>query len=121
MKTVLKIVLGIVLGFTVLIVGCVAIIGAGVDKAQKDSDKAAITRAEYASVKAGPNGNSRKRIESRFGEPQSSDDVQAEGVKGIPESDFSQSCIYYSRKGELASLYQFCFDGNGRLRSKASY
>jgi len=121
MKTAMKVALGIVLGFTVLIVGCAVIIGAGVDKAQKDSDKTAITAADFGSVKTGPDGNTRKRIVSRFGEPQSSDEVQAEGVEGIPESDFSQSCIYYSRKGELASLYQFCFDGNDRLRSKASY
>lgn len=121
MKTVMKVALGIIIGCVVLIGGCAVIIGAGVDEAQKDSDKTAITPAEYASVKTGPNGNSRKRIISRFGKPQSSDDVQAEGVEGIPESDFSQSCIYYSRKGDLASLYQFCFDGNDRLRSKASY
>ena len=70
MKTVLKIALGIILAFTVLIVGCVAIIGAGVDEAvdevQKESDKTSITQAEYQSVKVGPEGNTRDRIVSRL-------------------------------------------------------
>jgi len=117
----MKVALGIIIGCVVLIGGCAVLIGDGVDEAQKDSDKTAITPADYASVKTGADGNSRKRIISRFGEPQSSDDVQAEGGERIPEIDFEQSCIYYSRKGELASLYQFCFDGNHRVRSKASY
>ncbi len=41
MKTVLKIALGVVLGLTILIVGCTAIIGAGASSVQDDLDKAA--------------------------------------------------------------------------------
>lgn len=118
MKTVLKITLGIVLGFTVLIVGCVALIGAGVDEAQKTSDKTAITLAQYEAAKTGE--TTRAQLVERFGKPQSSDSVQADGVEGIPESDFQQDCIYYSRKGKLASLFQFCVDGDGVLRSKSA-
>lgn len=41
MKTVLKIALGVVLGLTVMIVGCVALIGAGAEEASKDLEQAA--------------------------------------------------------------------------------
>lgn len=119
MKTILKVALGLMLGVVVLIAGCVAIIGAGVDKAQKDSDKTAITAQQYGSAKTG--SATRKQIESEFGSPKTSDEIQAEGIKGIPESNFKQSCMYYTRKGALASLFQFCFGGDGVLRSKASY
>ena len=126
MKTVLKIALGVILGLTVLIVGCAVIVGVGVDEAvdevQKDSDKNSITRAEYASVKTGTNGNTRKRLESRFGEPQSQQDVETGDIEGVPDSASGLECIYYNREGELASLYQFCFDtGTGRVQSKSSF
>ncbi|MGH2941914.1 MAG: hypothetical protein ACRDLN_03945 [Solirubrobacteraceae bacterium] len=119
MKTVLKVTLGIVLGCTVLIAGCAALIGAGVDGAQRDSDETAITSAQYGNALVG--GVTRSEIEADFGTPRSSDEIKTSGIDGIPQSGFSQQCIYYSRKGELASLFQFCFDGDGRLRSKASY
>lgn len=41
MKTVVKIALGVVLGLTVLIVGCAALLGAGASSVQDDLDKAA--------------------------------------------------------------------------------
>lgn len=119
MKTVLKVALGILLAGVVMIVGCVALIGSAANEVQKDSDKTAITIEQYGSAKVGQ--ATRSQIEADFGKPRSSSDIQAEGVAGIPESDFSQACVYYSRKGELASIFQFCFDGNGKLRSKASY
>lgn len=119
MKTVLKVMLGIVLACVVLIVGCAALIGAGVDEAQKDSDKTAITVQQYGSAKVGT--STRDQLGADFGDPRTSDEIQAEGVEGIPASDFQQSCIYYNRKGQLASLFQFCFDGDGTLTSKASY
>lgn len=119
MKTVLKVMLGIILGCVVLIGGCAALFSSAVDDVQNESDRTAISVPEYGSAKVGT--STRKQLEARFGEPQTSNEVQAEGVAGIPESDFEQSCIYYARRGELASLFQFCFDGNGRLTSKASY
>jgi|GEM_PF-2364470 len=119
MKMILKITLGIILAGVVLIVGCAALLGSAVDDVQDEMDKTAITAQQYSGVQTGT--ATREQIEEDFGEPQSSDDVKAEGVEGIPESDFSQACVYYSRKGELASLFQFCFDGDGVLRSKARY
>ncbi len=119
MKTVLKVALGLVLGLTVVIVGCAALFSAGVEKVQKDSDKTAITVGQYGSAKTGV--STRPQLEQAFGVPQTSNEVKAEGVAGIPESAFEQSCIYYNRRGALASLFQFCFDGDDVLQSKASY
>lgn len=119
MKTVLKVMLGILLAGVVLIAGCAILIGSAVDDVQEDSDKTAITVEEYGSAKVGT--ATRSQLEAEFGEPQSNDEIQAAGIEGIPESDFSQACIYYNREGQLASLFQFCFDGDGKLRSKASY
>lgn len=120
MKTVLKIALGIVLGCTVLIVGCVALIGAGIDEAQDESDEAAITQADYASVKTGAQGNTRKRLIDRFGEPAQQHEFETEGI--TPDDPIGSECIYYNREGELAALYQFCIDAQtGRVESKSSF
>lgn len=115
----MKVALGVMLGCTVLIVGCVALIGAGAQQVQKESDKTAITVEQYGSAKVGE--ITRAQIEKRFGEPESAQDVQAAGVEGVPESALKQSCVYYNRKGKIASLFQFCFDGDGRLESKSSF
>mgnify|MGYP007132433984 CR=1 FL=1 len=32
----------------------------------------------------------------------------------------THDCIYYQRKGDIASLFQFCFS-NGALSSKSAY
>jgi len=120
-KTVLKIALGILLAVVVLIVGCGVLLGAGINEAQKDSDKTAITQAEYDSVKTGSSGNTRERLEKRFGEPQSQQDIETSDIEGIPNSASGLECIYYSREGQLASLFQFCFDSSGRVESKSSF
>lgn len=116
MKSVLKITLGIILAFTVLIVGCVAIIGGRVDetadKVQEISDKASITQAEFQSVKVGPRGDTRGRIMSRFGEPQSG--LESQTAEGL-------GCISYNREGKLTSFYQFCIDPEtDRVQTKLS-
>ncbi|MGI8624402.1 MAG: hypothetical protein ACR2NB_13190 [Solirubrobacteraceae bacterium] len=68
------------------------------------------------------NRNDRRAdIVQQFGKPQSDDDIRTEGVKGVPKSALSQSCIHYGRQGKLASLYQFCFNAAGKYQSKASY
>lgn len=118
MKTIGKIVAGILIASVLLIGGCVALIGAGVDQAQKESDRTAITPAQYAAVKT---GTQRSTVESRLGTPESRDEVSTQ-IDGLGDEPFGQTCIYYGRTGELASLYQFCFDINSeRLESKASY
>ncbi len=122
MGTFVKVVLGILVGGLLLIVGCVAVVGVGVDEAidevQEESDATSITLAEYESAATGE--FTREDAEVMFGEPSSSDEIQAEGIEGIPESDVEQSCIYYNREGEVASIFQFCFDGDKVLQSKSS-
>lgn len=117
MKTVVKVALGILLACAVLIGGCVALIGGAANEVQKDSDRTAITPAEYQRVKT---GDRRSAVVRRLGEPQSADEFSSE-IEGLDEPVGSR-CVYYGREGELASLYQFCFDVNtDRLESKSSF
>jgi len=122
MGTFVKVVLGILVGGLLLIVGCVAVVGVGVDEAidevQEESDATSITLAEYESAATGE--FTRADAEAMFPEPFSSDEIQTEGIEGIPESDFEQNCVYYNREGEVTSLFQFCFDGDEVLQSKSS-
>lgn len=118
MKTVLKIVLGIIIAAVLLIGGCAALLGAGIEGAQEESDKTAITQSQYQSIKT---GTSRDTVESRLGEPQSRDEWETE-VEGLSDEPLGSECIYYGKKGEFMSLYQFCFDSQtGKLESKSSW
>jgi hypothetical protein len=117
MKSVVKIALGIVLACVVLIAGCAALISGGVDEAQKDSDRTAVTREQYRQVKT---GDKKSEVESRLGEPSSADEFSTE-IDGL-DKPVGSSCIYYGRKGELIAGYQFCFDVNtDKLESKSSF
>jgi hypothetical protein len=117
MKTVLKITLGIILGFTVLIGGCAALIGGAVNEVQKDSDKTAITLEQYRSVDVGQ--DTREAVMARLGEPSSSNEVEVEGFTA--NEPYGSECVYYNQKGQILSIYQFCFDtGTGKLQSKVS-
>lgn len=107
--TVLKVALGVILGLTVLIVGCSALVSSGLDSQQK---KHAITNAEYRSVKR---GDKRAAIVADFGKPSSADEYR-DKVAGL-----SSDCIYYNLKDEsVGSFGQFCFE-RGRVRSKSRY
>jgi len=117
LKTVLKIGLGITLGGLILIGGCVALLGAGADKASKEIDKAqnrqAITLKQFRSIKT---GTSKGTILKRYGKPT---DKQESDTTG---KDFDSSCIYYNRKnGSVGDSFQLCFNGNNQLDSKNSY
>ncbi len=121
MKTMMKVALGVILGLVVVIVGCSALIGAGVDEAQTDSDRTAITPSQYRSV---DRRDTREEVVEEFGEPQSEDEVDQDLPKelrsAVKKGEEDLACVYYGRRGELASLYQFCFDGNGKYESKSS-
>jgi hypothetical protein len=121
MKTIFKIAAGILLAACVLIGGCVALIGAGVDQAQKDSDETAITLKQYQSVSS---KDTLADVKARFGEPQSADevdqDLDASAREFIKDGEEDLKCVYYNRKGKLASIFQFCFDGNGKYQSKSA-
>lgn len=110
MKTIIKIIVGIVAASIILIVGLVALIGGAANEVQKESDESAITQADFESVKK---GSSMKEVKDQLGEPEDEQVTQMEGMK-------DSTCIYYNQKGDIASMYQFCFDGK-RLTSKSSY
>ncbi len=117
MKTVLKITLGILLASVLLIGGCVALIGGAANEVQKESDKSAITPAQYRSIDT---GMARDAVEDRLGAPTNESEYSTE-IEGFDEP-IGSSCIYYNRKGELLSLYQFCFDVNtDKLESMAGF
>jgi len=86
----------------------------GVGNLHEEYDARSITDAEYASVKTGPRGNTRKRIAARFG---ATVEVSRAAVPG--EDPPGTACIFYNRKGQF-SVYRFCFDNEtGRLRVKS--
>jgi len=117
MKTVIKVTLGILLGFTILIGGCAALFAGGVNEVQKESDKTAITLEQYRTVQTGE--ATRAEVVEMAGEPQSANEFSSE-VEGI-DNPIGSECIYYNRKGEFLSIFQFCFDINtGKLESKTS-
>jgi hypothetical protein len=101
----------IIVAIVVLVVGCAALIGAGVDSAVEESNEHAITKAQYDSIE---NGMSRSEVEDELGPP---GDAQDFDLEGLPDS----SCIYYNETDELLGNYfQFCFDDD-ELTSKSAY
>lgn len=119
MKTVLKVALGVLLGVTVLIVGCVAVIGAGVDSADKEQKKRGITLGQFKAQKAGV---AESDVRAELGKPDDAQQFEDAGVKGIADPSKS-SCIYYPEKGKGIGdgrSFQLCFT-NGKLDSKNVY
>jgi outer membrane murein-binding lipoprotein Lpp len=119
MKTVIKIVLGIVIAACVLIGGCVALIGAGVNEASKQQDKTAITSTQFASLHT---GMKRSEVMDAVGNVEPGDAQEFES-EGLPGTAIKSSCIYYNEKGKSLGdgrYFQLCFDSN-RLSSKNSY
>jgi hypothetical protein len=104
--------------------GCALLVGGAavaVDEAVKEQEAKGITKAQYEGV---AKGSTRAMVESKLGKPQDVQEMeidQAELAKitGGPSTS-THDCIYYQRKGELASMFQFCFD-NGKMSSKSAY
>ncbi len=120
MKTIVKVMLGLILGAVVLIGGCTALIGAGANEAVKEIDKQqkanSITPAQFKGTKL---GTSQKQVEKRFGPAADAQEFESEAI--LDEEPQNSSCIYYNRRGgELGDIYQFCFT-EGKLDSKNSY
>jgi hypothetical protein len=117
--TVWKVMLGVVLGFCLLIGGCVALIGVGVNEADKEQKKKGITLKQFRSVKQ---GTSQADVEAELGTPEDAQEFEQE----IPELDTGtqrSSCIYYPEKGKgigEGRSFQLCFD-NDKLTSKNVY
>lgn len=115
MKTVMKIVLGIVIASVLLIGGCMALLGGAINEVDKEIDKQqaehSITQEEFKSLK---HGESLDAVIDRLGEPEDRQTMENEGLgKSV--------LIYYNVEGgELGDMYQITFT-NGKLDGKNSY
>ncbi len=111
--TFLKVVLGVIVGSLIIIGGCTALIGIGLNS---KSDKG-ITRAQFDAV---PQGTSQADVETQLGKPENAQQFENK----IPGLDTSKSsCVYYQEKGKKileGNSFQLCFDG-GALTSKNAY
>jgi hypothetical protein len=118
-STVLKVMLGVILGGCVLIVGCFALIAGGVNEADKQQKKKGITVEQFRSIEQ---GSPQAAIEAELGAPEDAQEFEQQ----IPELNTGKqksSCIYYPEKGKgigEGRSFQLCFD-NGKLTSKNSY
>lgn len=123
MKTIAKIVLGILIASVLLIGGCVALIGGAANEVSKEidkeQDKNSITAAQFKALKI---GETRDSVIDRFGKPSDAQEMNMDTDVGGGETiKTRQGCVYYNRKdGELGDTYQLCFE-RGKLTSKNAY
>ncbi len=118
-RTVLKVMLGMILGTFVLIIGCTALLAGGVNEAQKDQDAKGISAAEFSAIEQ---GSTQQQVEATLGEPESAQQFEQQ-IPELQSQPSSSSCIYYPEKGEPlfeGQSFQLCFD-NGALTSKNAY
>jgi hypothetical protein len=112
MRTILKVMLGLLLGVVVLVVGCAVLLGSAadeVDQQLRDEQEAnAVTDTEARALKL---GTRRRAVIEQLGRPESTQESENEGLG-------RSGCIYYNRSGgDVGETWQFCFE-NGRLRGK---
>jgi hypothetical protein len=112
MRTIFKVALGVIVGGAVLIVGCAAVIGVGVEEAVRETERSGVSDQ---AVKSLPEGATRQEVEESLGEPMDDQELDAKG------REFDASCIYYQRKGDLTGMWQLCFDADGKLESRNRY
>ena len=113
--TFLKVVLGVVLGGTVLIAGCGALVAAGLNS----TTTSGITRSEFDSI---AQGTSQSDVREQLGKPEDKQDFE-QRIPELQDQPSRSSCIYYSEKGTKileGQFFQLCFDG-GKLTSKNAY
>jgi hypothetical protein len=115
----LLVTLGVLLGGTLLVGGCVAIIGIGADEAQKERNRKGINQSEFDSIQQ---GMSQQEVEQRLGPPKDSQEFE-QNIPELQDQPFRSSCIYYPEKNQPlfeGQSFQFCFD-EGKLTSKNAY
>ena len=113
--TFLKVVLGVVIGGTVLIGGCAALVAGGLSSEETDG----ITRAQFESISQGTTQSS---IEEEYGEPEDSQEFENQ-IPELQDQPSRSSCIYYPEKGKAileGDSFQLCFD-DGKLSSKNAW
>lgn len=113
--TLLKVTLGVVLGGTILVGGCVALVAGGLSSKETDG----ITRAQFDSI---AQGTDQGEIEDQYGKPRDSQDFENQ-IPELQDQPSKSSCIYYPEKGKPVlegQSFQLCFD-EGKLSSKNAY
>jgi len=104
----LKVFLAIIIAGALLLVGCTALVGQGI---QDEQNKHAITMQQAKSIDI---GTPKSSVIAALGAPESSQSFQ-DSYTG------KSSCIYYNVKdGQFLDSWQFCFE-KGLLSSKNKY
>ncbi len=118
----LKILLGLAVLMVVVVGGCTALVGAGINEAveQLDEEQAAsaISQETFDAIQIGA---TRADVDAAVAPavPQDSQEFTQEGV--LEAADINHSCVYYSREGgEFGDIFQFCFEGDV-LTTKSSF
>jgi hypothetical protein len=119
---VLKILLGILVLMILVVGGCTALVGAGVNEAvnsyNEEQAKSAIPQETFDAIQIGA---TRADVDAAVAPavPQDAQEFTQEGV--LDEAQINSSCIYFNREGgEFGDIFQFCFEGD-TLTSKNSY
>jgi hypothetical protein len=118
MKTVFKITFGIVLAGLLLMGGCAALIGGAANEVVKESDKSAITQAQFDSIEKGA---TKDEVTEALKPAVFSNEQTTEVDSGETGMDLDSTCIYYNKESFADGMYQFCFDGSDKMTTKASY
>jgi hypothetical protein len=120
MGTILKVALGVVLGVVVLIAGCTALLGVGVEQAEREASEGGITAAEFRAI---DQRATQDEVERELGEPEDAQEFEQRLPNALGGGREQSSCIYYPESGQPlfeGASYQLCFR-NGRLESKNAY
>jgi hypothetical protein len=119
---VLKILLGIAILMVLIVGGCTAVVGAGVNHAvnsyNEEQAKSAISQETFDAIQIGA---TRAQVDAAVAPavPQDAQEFTQEGV--LDQAQIKSSCIYFNRKGgKFGDIFQFCFDGDS-LSSKNSF
>lgn len=107
----------IVVVFGLGFVGCLAAVNNAVDELNRQQAAHAISKAQFDAVQL---GLSRGEVIAQLGrEPEDVQEFVHQGV--LSESQLSDACIYYNRRGgSFGDRFQFCFT-NDKLDAKNAY
>jgi hypothetical protein len=121
MKTILKIVVGIIVAVIILVVGVVALIGGAANEVAKDIEgdhakgaEYAMSAAEFKAVDTAAN-MTYKEFVAEYGkpDPEQTQEQQVDGTKFLT--------VYYNVEGgDLMDMYQFSFT-DGVLDAKSKF
>lgn len=110
MKTIFKVIVGMIIGATILIVGCAALISSGAKQVQQESDKHAITLHQFHRMHVGMTLTQIRAIAGVHEASADSFQVDESKIGGTTHS--GQHCVYFNQLGHLLSIYQVCIDND---------